>query len=312
MSDFPLAAIPRPDAESARMVQLSIRRLAGREQELTAGFYRNLFAMLPAVRPLFPEDMAEQRTRLLTALLASVDSLDDPAGMESRLQALGAIHYQRGIADDQYQYVAHALVRTVRDVVPGDWSTWLSSAWISVFSWMIAHMVLGAQLARARAEAGARQPDPARQPNPARPQVFSPEQHAAQGHPGPGEQLRQPFPAYRDRPAYPAAVRYRPPAAVRVPDVPPPAVRVPDVPPPAVRVPDRPAFDPPVRTPEGGGMVRPSVAALGPTGRVARVAPPVPVPAPAPAPEQEAPRGAFDRDAVETVFPRRGRRAGTA
>jgi hemoglobin-like flavoprotein len=154
MSDLALPEITRPDAHSARMVQRSIAHLAGRELQLTEGFYRHLFAMLPEARALFPEDMAEQRGRLLQALLSSVQSLHDPAGMEARLQALGEIHYYRGIADDQYQYVGHALIRTVRDVVPADWSTWLSSAWISVYSWMIQHMVVGAKRARTHAESG--------------------------------------------------------------------------------------------------------------------------------------------------------------
>jgi hemoglobin-like flavoprotein len=155
MSNLTPPEIVRPDNDSARMVQESIARLAGREMELTEGFYNHLFAMLPEVRVLFPEDMAEQRVRLLKALLASVDSLHDPEGMEAQLQALGEIHYYWGIADDQYQYVGHALIRTVRDVVPGDWSTWLSSAWISVYSWMTQHMVLGAKRAREYAESGA-------------------------------------------------------------------------------------------------------------------------------------------------------------
>jgi hemoglobin-like flavoprotein len=154
MSDLTPPEIARPDADSARMVQRSIAHLAGRELQLTEGFYNHLFAMLPEARALFPDDMAEQRGRLLKALLSSVQALDDPAGMEARLQALGEIHFYRGIADDQYQYVGHALIRTVRDVVPADWSTWLSSAWISVYSWMIQHMVVGAKRARAHAESG--------------------------------------------------------------------------------------------------------------------------------------------------------------
>jgi hemoglobin-like flavoprotein len=154
MSHFSSPGIDRPDADSARQVQQSVARLAGREAELSRGFYSHLFAMLPEVRPLFPEDMAEQRVRLLTALLASISSLDDPVGMETRLQALGEIHYHRGIADDQYQYVGHALIRAIRDVVPGDWSTWLSSAWISVASWMIQHILVGAKRAREQAGSG--------------------------------------------------------------------------------------------------------------------------------------------------------------
>ncbi len=156
MSDFLLQVdVPRPDEESARIVQQSVARLGNHLPALGEAFYRHLFAMLPEVRPLFPEEMADQRQRLLQALLTSVNSLHDPAAMEGRLQQLGESHYQWGILEDQYQYVAHALVRALRDINAGDWSTWVSSAWISVYSWMIAHMVAGARRARLRDEARA-------------------------------------------------------------------------------------------------------------------------------------------------------------
>jgi hemoglobin-like flavoprotein len=154
MSELPLVVdVPRPDPESARIVQEFVGRLSNRIPELGEAFYRHLFAMLPEVRPLFPDDMATQRDRLLNALLSSVYAIDDPLGMEARLQLLGESHHYRGIREDQYQYVAHALVRALRDTTPGEWSTWMSSAWISVYSWMIAHMVAGARRARLRDEA---------------------------------------------------------------------------------------------------------------------------------------------------------------
>ena len=131
-------------------VRRSIALFAGREHELTQLFYRHLFSMVPEVRQLFPDDMTEQRARLLATLLASVDSLEHPEQMERDLIALGHVHYRRGLEDHQYQYVAHALVRSVRDLIPYDWSSELSSAWIGVYTWMIAHMVAGAQEARAQ------------------------------------------------------------------------------------------------------------------------------------------------------------------
>jgi hemoglobin-like flavoprotein len=134
------------------MVQESIALLAGHELELAQGFYGHLFDLLPEVRALFPDGVAEQRIRLLKALLALMESLDAPELVESRLQVLGEIHYHRGIADDQYQYVGYALIRTVRDIFPEDWSTWLSSAWIGVSSWMIQHVVAGAKRASTMAK----------------------------------------------------------------------------------------------------------------------------------------------------------------
>ncbi|HET9658482.1 MAG TPA: globin domain-containing protein [Kineosporiaceae bacterium] len=290
------------------MVQQSIQRFHGREMELTTGFYSHLFSMLPAARALFPEDMAEQRVQLLKALLASVDSLvHDPAGMEIRLQALGGVHYQRGIADDQYQYVAHALVRTVRDVMPGDWSTWLSSAWISVYSWMISHMEAGARQARQRDEAGIGQPDlhlqyqlggTAQQhvvhqyPD----QQYPDQQYFAQQH-APHQSAVQPAVA----PQY--AVQDPDPAQVRYPAQPVEAVQDPASA--AAWVQERSPAVPGAPWSAGPRTEGHPVGVLGTSGRPA---PGGPATVPAGEPVLVA---AVDAQAgVATVFPRRGRRAG--
>lgn len=153
MSDTALTVtVSRPDVDSTRVVQAAVHRLMPRVTELGVAFYRHLFGMLPEVRPLFPDDMVDQRQRLVEALLSAVHSLHDPQGMEVALQQLGETHYHRGVREDQYQYVPHALLRAVRDLAPGNFSTWESSAWISVYSWMVAHMVVGARRARMREE----------------------------------------------------------------------------------------------------------------------------------------------------------------
>ncbi|MEJ2578251.1 MAG: globin domain-containing protein [Kineosporiaceae bacterium] len=153
MSDNPVVpGVPRPDAESTRVVQEAVGRLSDRVPELGVYFYRHLFAMIPEVRPMFPDNMADQRLRLVRALLNAVYAIGDPVRAEVELQRLGEIHYYRGVREDQYQYVPHALLRALRDLSPGEFSTWQSSAWISVYSWMTAHMVAGARRAQLREE----------------------------------------------------------------------------------------------------------------------------------------------------------------
>jgi hemoglobin-like flavoprotein len=155
VNEMPISVdVPRPDAESSRAVQAAVRRLASRIPELGEAFYRHLFGMLPEVKPLFPDDMLDQRQRLVEALLSSVYALHDPEGMEITLQRLGATHHRRQVKEDQYQYIPHALLRAVRDITAGEFSTWESSAWISVYSWMVAHMVAGARRARLLEEQG--------------------------------------------------------------------------------------------------------------------------------------------------------------
>jgi hemoglobin-like flavoprotein len=141
----------RLDPRSVRLVQDSVRLLRGQEQRLAVIFYGHLFELVPEARRLFPADMGEQHQRLLAALLAAVESLDDPGRMERELLSLGEEHYHRGVEDHQFQYVAHALIRAVRELLPGDWSSSVSSAWVGLYTWMTTFMVAGSRRARGRA-----------------------------------------------------------------------------------------------------------------------------------------------------------------
>jgi hemoglobin-like flavoprotein len=141
----------RLDHESIEIVRASVKELRGQEDVLAELFYEQLFAMVPEVRVLFPPDMGAQHVRLLEALLSTIDGLDDPEAMERRLVTLGADHFRRGVAEEQFLYVPHALVRAVRELQQGDWSSSLSSAWIGLYSWMIDHLATGCRAARATA-----------------------------------------------------------------------------------------------------------------------------------------------------------------
>ena len=61
VSDTSVMTIPAPDAASTRAVRVSIRRLRGREDELSELFYQHLFKMMPEVRRMFPDDLAIRR-----------------------------------------------------------------------------------------------------------------------------------------------------------------------------------------------------------------------------------------------------------
>lgn len=140
--------IARPETATIRTVQESVTHLAGRQSALVARFYDHLFAMLPETRALFPDDPSGKRVRLVQAMLATVEALDSTEEVEEALQDLGAEHYQMGVQEYQYQYAGHALLRALREVTDDGWSTRHSSAWISVYSWVVSHMVRGARRAQ--------------------------------------------------------------------------------------------------------------------------------------------------------------------
>ena len=115
--------------------------------ELTREFYRQLFEMAPQTRAMFPEDMAEQNERLLNALLAGVRALDRPELVEAHLRRWGVVHRRmHGVTDEMYVYVGHSLIRAIHKLF-GHLETSVASAWISVYEWMAAVMIDGAETA---------------------------------------------------------------------------------------------------------------------------------------------------------------------
>lgn len=127
------------------MVRASCAAVADRPALLAEHFYDHLFELAPQVREMFPEDMTLQNERMSGALMKAVKGAHNPARVEAMLRHMGAAHSRHhSVAPEHYPYVGRALVRAVRDLSP-EWAPALGSAWVQVYEWMAAHMVLGAE-----------------------------------------------------------------------------------------------------------------------------------------------------------------------
>jgi hemoglobin-like flavoprotein len=77
-------------------LETSFDLIADRGDELMDTFYSRLFAAAPAARPLFPQDMKQQKTMLLAALVLLRKSLRDLDAIVPTLRKLGARHVAYG------------------------------------------------------------------------------------------------------------------------------------------------------------------------------------------------------------------------
>ena len=135
------------DPRTMQIVRDSCKRLPRDQVELTREFYRQLFEMAPGTRSMFPEYMTDQHDRLLSALLAAVRAMDRPEVVEDHLRRWGVVHRRmHGVTDEMYVYVGHALVRAIHRIL-GHLETSIASSWISVYEWMAAVMIDGAEAA---------------------------------------------------------------------------------------------------------------------------------------------------------------------
>ena len=76
-------------------------------------FYERLFYMAPSLRRMFPEDMRDQKRKLIMMLATAVHGLTDLDALVPQLMALGARHAGYGVKDYHYKTVGEALIWTL-------------------------------------------------------------------------------------------------------------------------------------------------------------------------------------------------------
>jgi hypothetical protein len=154
------AIVPPPlDPGLLRVIRASADRLI----ELQDAFIRQLQYELATLIP----DSASIRDaggwafceRLARTLLWAAVTDQPPEVVADTLRQLGARNWLDGFPETQYVSVVHALVRAVRDLCADDWSTSMSSAWISYFTWIKPYLMLGAQQAAAQQAAARKAAD---------------------------------------------------------------------------------------------------------------------------------------------------------
>ncbi|WP_394356479.1 globin domain-containing protein [Spiractinospora alimapuensis] len=134
-----------PDETTIEAVRQSCAGIPTGSPLLAESFYAHLFEMRPELRSMFAADLGPQERRMADALLQVVRHLDRPDELSDYLRQLGAQHQRKlGVEPEHYPHIGRALVRAVRDISP-TWSTSTSSSWVTVYEWITAVMVAGAE-----------------------------------------------------------------------------------------------------------------------------------------------------------------------
>ena len=115
------------------IVQETFERLLPQADAAAELFYTNLFASDPSLRKLFPEDMTEQRQKLMTMLHMAVNSLWRPEKIITALQSLGSRHAGYGVTSAHYTTVGNALIATLRQAFGDAFTAEVEGAWVSAY-----------------------------------------------------------------------------------------------------------------------------------------------------------------------------------
>lgn len=138
--------------EQVAMVQESFKKvvpIAGTAADL---FYGRLFEIAPEVRPLFPEDLKEQKKKLIGMLATAVTNLHQVDKIMTAVQDLGRRHVAYGVTAQQYEPVGAALLWTLEKGLGDEFTPPLKAAWTETY------MTLAGVMQNAAAGASAPKP----------------------------------------------------------------------------------------------------------------------------------------------------------
>ncbi len=126
-------------------LESSFKLLAPRGPELVDRFYAHLFSKHPALRPMFPSDMGEQKKKLLASLTLVLENIRNTEELEQPLQDMGLRHVGYGAQPEHYPLVRDTLVSVMAEMAGDAWNDQLTQDWNGALDLVASVMLEGAK-----------------------------------------------------------------------------------------------------------------------------------------------------------------------
>ena len=120
--------------EDVSLVQSSWAKVAPISDTAADLFYGKLFELDPSLQELFPEDMTEQKKKLMQTLAVCVNGLSDLGEIVPAVKALGQRHVGYKVKDEHYETVGTALLWTLGQGLGDDFTPETENAWTGVYT----------------------------------------------------------------------------------------------------------------------------------------------------------------------------------
>ena len=127
------------------LIQESFAQVAPIAPQAADIFYGRLFEVAPGVRGLFPEDMTEQKRKLMTMLGTVVHGLDRVEAILPAVQELGRRHRHYGVEEAHYAVVGETLLYTLKQGLGDEFTDDVRGAWAEAYGVLAAAMVDAAE-----------------------------------------------------------------------------------------------------------------------------------------------------------------------
>jgi hemoglobin-like flavoprotein len=135
--------------EQVTLIRTSWRQITPVAATAAGLFYERLFALDPALRPLFAHtDMERQGKKLLQALGVVVAAADRLHTLGPALEELGRAHLAYGVADRHCDTVGAALLATFESALGDAFTAPLREAWAQAYAGVASFMLAGAKRGR--------------------------------------------------------------------------------------------------------------------------------------------------------------------
>ncbi len=131
--------------EQITLVQESWSKVVPIADKAADLFYSKLFEMDPSLRRMFPDNMAEQKKKLLAMLGKAVGSLDNLEEIVPAVQDLGRRHAEYGVRFRHYGTAAGALLWTLERGLGPSWNPAVKAAWTEAYTILSTTMYEAAQ-----------------------------------------------------------------------------------------------------------------------------------------------------------------------
>ncbi|PIW28116.1 MAG: hemin receptor [Rhodospirillales bacterium CG15_BIG_FIL_POST_REV_8_21_14_020_66_15] len=119
--------------EQIKLVQDSFKSVAPIAATAADIFYGRLFEVAPQLRPLFPQDMSEQKKKLMQMIGVAVTNLHQVETIAGAVQDLGRRHVGYGVRDEHYDIVGGALLWTLGKGLGDAFTADVESAWAEAY-----------------------------------------------------------------------------------------------------------------------------------------------------------------------------------
>jgi hemoglobin-like flavoprotein len=127
--------------EQVKLVQESFSKVAPISEQAAVLFYDRLFEVAPSVRSLFPDDLTEQRKKLMATLAVVVNGLTNLEAVLPAASALAKRHVSYGAKPEHYPVVGGALLWTLEKGLGEGWTPDLAAAWTAAYGTLSGYMI---------------------------------------------------------------------------------------------------------------------------------------------------------------------------